>query len=152
MDDVESANQRHAAISSWLDTMKRASLEASTKKSQQNKKQRTEESSSNHLDSDDCEDLNEPSSDAEETSLPHSSQETKRKIANRKYAKASYLRKKKLIEDLKRSVANLKGENRSLKEEQVKIKSQIKFWTEQMNMNCSLFSPDIFNSFKRRET
>mmetsp|Transcript_35563 Transcript_35563/g.70018 ORF Transcript_35563/g.70018 Transcript_35563/m.70018 type:complete len:153 (-) Transcript_35563:189-647(-) len=152
MDDVDSANERHAAISSWLDTMKRACLDASTKKSQHNKKQRTEESNSNSLHSDDYEEMNKSSSDTEEMGVPHSSQETKRKLANRKYAKASYLRKKKLIEDLKRNVASLKGENRNLKEEQGVIKSQIKYWRDQMNMNGLFPSSDGFNSPKHHET
>jgi len=151
MDDIESANQRHAAICSFLDTMKRASLEASKTPSNKNKKQRTEESNSNLRESDDCEKTNEASSDTEEHCLPRPSNENKRKIANRKYAKASYVRKKVLLEDLKSSVSRLQEENICLKEEQVRIKSRIKYWTEKINEYGSPSLINILNSPKYYE-
>mmetsp|Transcript_35561 Transcript_35561/g.70016 ORF Transcript_35561/g.70016 Transcript_35561/m.70016 type:complete len:153 (+) Transcript_35561:153-611(+) len=151
MDDLESANQRHAAICSLLDTMKSASLKASTKTSHNNKKQRTKESDSNLHKSDDCEEINEPPSDTEEHCSPHPCNETKRKIANRKYAKASYVRKKRLVENLKSSVASLQVKNISLKEEQVKIKSRIKYLKEKMNKEGSPSLLNILNSPKYHE-
>jgi len=146
MNVLESTNQRHAAICSLLNTMKSANLEASTKTSHNNKKQRTEESDSNLHNSNNCEEINEPLSDTEEHCSPHPCNETKRKIANRKYAKVSYVRKKRLVEKLKSSVASLQVENITLKEMQVKIKSHIKYLEEKMNKGGSPSLLNILNS------
>mmetsp|Transcript_34802 Transcript_34802/g.68492 ORF Transcript_34802/g.68492 Transcript_34802/m.68492 type:complete len:120 (+) Transcript_34802:158-517(+) len=56
----------------------------------------------------------------------------KRKCANRKYSKASYLRKKKATEDLKHDVIILKEQNINLKQEQMMLISQIEYLREKI--------------------
>ena len=46
----------------------------------------------------------------------------RRTLSNREHARASYLRKKKLIEDLKKSVTTLEDENKRLKEGNIDLR------------------------------
>jgi len=75
----------------------------------------------------DPEDASEPADDAAsqgKTSSPtNPSAKMRRILSNREHARASYLRKKKLIEDLKKSVTTLEDENKRLREENIALKA-----------------------------
>jgi len=148
-------NERHESICSWLNAKKKAHLNYSSLSTQNYKKRCNEGDNScdnnfpsssinNRLSRDE---MSKSVDETNKTSDSHTLHQDKRKIANRKYAKASYFRKKKKVEDLKHTVRILKGENLRLEEEQNVIKSQIKYWEEQiMNIENSSSSSDAENS------
>jgi len=69
-------------------------------------------------------DIPEDPSEAEKTtSAANPSAKMRRILSNREHARASYLRKKKLIEDLKNSVTTLEEENKRLREEVTTLKA-----------------------------
>jgi len=61
------------------------------------------------------------------TSGANPSAKMRRILSNREHARASYLRKKKLIEDLKKSVTTLEDENKRLREENIALKANRQF-------------------------
>jgi len=69
-------------------------------------------------------DIPEDPSEAEKTTdVANPSAKMRRILSNREHARASYLRKKKLIEDLKNSVTTLEEENKRLREEVTTLKA-----------------------------
>eukprot|EP00588_Corethron_pennatum_P026643 CAMPEP_0194314786 /NCGR_PEP_ID=MMETSP0171-20130528/11614_1 /TAXON_ID=218684 /ORGANISM="Corethron pennatum, Strain L29A3" /LENGTH=119 /DNA_ID=CAMNT_0039070343 /DNA_START=80 /DNA_END=439 /DNA_ORIENTATION=+ len=71
-------------------------------------------------------------SDEDKLTPSSDSDAEKRKSANRKYAKASYLRKKEATEGLKHDVQILKEQNTSLKKEQMVLISQVEYLREKI--------------------
>jgi len=75
----------------------------------------------------DPEDVSEPADDSapqgKTASAANPSAKMRRILSNREHARASYLRKKKLIEDLKKSVTTLEDENKRLREENIALKA-----------------------------
>jgi len=75
----------------------------------------------------DPEDASEPVDDSspqgKTSNSANPSAKMRRILSNREHARASYLRKKKLIEDLKKSVTTLEDENKRLREENIALKA-----------------------------
>jgi len=64
-----------------------------------------------------------PSLDKDPSKKSVNDAKMRRILSNREHARASYLRKKKLIEDLKKSVSALEEENKRLREENISLKA-----------------------------
>jgi len=102
---------------STMDSQENKTLTADNKDSSTSKRPREDEQ-------DVTDDTPECSSEPEKTtSVANPSAKMRRILSNREHARASYLRKKKLIEDLKNSVTTLEEENKRLREEVTTLKA-----------------------------